>query len=148
VEELAEALGVCPRTVETWRKRHPEFLQALKEGRAAANARVEESLYQRAIGYTHTEERIVTEARERPGSGKSKGDAQQTKVVRKETITKTVAPDVTAQIFWLCNRGRGRWRHVQRIEHTGPDGGPIDYRDLSGYTDEELQRIAAGADPR
>ena len=28
-------------------------------------------------------------------------------------------------IFFLCNRQPGRWKHVQRVEHTGAAGAPI-----------------------
>jgi len=38
--------------------------------------------------------------------------------------------DTTAAIFWLCNRQPDRWRHVQRIEHTGEGGGPVTIADL------------------
>jgi hypothetical protein len=40
------------------------------------------------------------------------------------------AGNVTAQIFWLCNRRPDRWKHVQRIEHTGEDGGAITIAEL------------------
>ena len=42
-------------------------------------------------------------------------------VVTKE-VTKQVAPDVTAQIFWLKNRNNKRWKDVKRQEITGKDG--------------------------
>ena len=38
--------------------------------------------------------------------------------------------NVTACIFWLCNRRPDRWRHVQRIEHTGGGDGQITIADL------------------
>jgi hypothetical protein len=38
--------------------------------------------------------------------------------------------NVTAQIFWLCNRRRDRWQHVQRVEHTGEGGGAITIAEL------------------
>lgn len=40
------------------------------------------------------------------------------------------AGNVTAQIFWLCNRRPDRWRHVQRVEHTGEGGGAITIAEL------------------
>ena len=38
--------------------------------------------------------------------------------------------DTTAALFWLCNRRPDRWRHVQRVEHSGPEGGAITITDL------------------
>ena len=66
-EEISEALGVCPRTVETCCHRPPVFLQAPKEGRTVADARVEDRLHRRATGYTLVEERVISEIRENPG---------------------------------------------------------------------------------
>ena len=34
--------------------------------------------------------------------------------------------DMTATIFWLCNRRRGEWQHVQRIEHSGKIEGNVE----------------------
>ena len=38
--------------------------------------------------------------------------------------------DTTAALFWLCNRRPDRWRHVQRVEHTGEGGGAITIAEL------------------
>src|SRR5271156_4789149 len=48
--ELADLLGVSPRTLTDWRARHPEFMAACSLGKEAANQRVVESLYNRAVG--------------------------------------------------------------------------------------------------
>ena len=32
---------------------------------------------------------------------------------------KALDGNTTAQIFFLCNRSNGRWRHVQHIQHSG-----------------------------
>lgn len=45
--------------------------------------------------------------------------------------------DTTAAIFWLCNRRPDRWRHVQRIEHTGEGGGPVTIAELARLADED-----------
>lgn len=42
----------------------------------------------------------------------------------------------------------GIYKPGQRLEHSGPDGGPIEIMEMSGLTDEQLARIAAGEDPR
>ena len=46
---------------------------------------------------------------------------------------------VTAAIFWM--KTRGGWKDTSRIEHTGPNGGPIQNVDLSGATAEDLDRL-------
>lgn len=47
------------------------------------------------------------------------------------------AGNVTAQIFWLCNRRPDRWRHVQRVEHTGEGGGAITIAELVRRASED-----------
>lgn len=44
-------------------------------------------------------------------------------------------------IFWLVNRGRGRWKHVSHVRQSNVNLDP------ANLTEEELQAIAAGADP-
>ena len=48
--------------------------------------------------------------------------------------------DTTACIFWLCNRRKDSWRHVQRIEHTGKDGQPIEHL-TTDAVDREIARL-------
>ncbi len=52
--------------------------------------------------------------------------------------------NVPSMIFWLCNRVPDKWRNVQRQEHSGPGGGPIEHRDapdMTVYTEEELKTM-------
>jgi len=51
-DQLAENFEICVATLHNWRNEHPEFLDAIKKGRAAADATVASSLYKRAHGYT------------------------------------------------------------------------------------------------
>ncbi len=86
--ELAELFEVTTVTINAWKAQFPEFLNSLKQDKAIADARVERSLYQRAVGYSHEEDDIRV-------------------VEGKLTITPTVKhypPDTTACIFWLKNR--------------------------------------------
>ena len=106
--QLGDFFGVDERTINRWKQRHPEFCQSLKEGKATADARVAESLYRRALGYTHPAEdiRVVED-----------------KVVRTET-EKHYPPDTTACIFWLKNRQPSLWRDKVAVSGD-PDGPPI-----------------------
>lgn len=106
-QQIADMLGVSINTVTNWKKRHPEFLGALKLGKDEADDRVEHSLYQRATGYSHPDTHISVHA------GK----------VKKTAITKHYPPETTAGIFWLKNRRPKQWR--ERHELTGSDGAPL-----------------------
>lgn len=46
-------------------------------------------------------------------------------------------PDLGACMAWLCNRRPDLWRHVNRVEHTGPGGGPIEVSNADRRQAEE-----------
>ena len=114
---------------------------ALDNGRKAATAHVEAALYNRAVGYTYTEEQSELVGVRRAGSGKptiSEADAVQpvmmvTRVTRKQAI-----PDVLAQIFYLKNRAPDRWRDVQGLDVRAL----VQVRELAGRSPDELKALA------
>jgi len=108
--QIAKALGISEVTLNTWKKQYPDFLLSLKDNKDIVDAGVVNSLLQRANGYEYTE---ISE-KEDPEKG----------LIRTTTIKK-VAPDVTAQIFWLKNRQPKDWRDKRDMELTGKDGTPI-----------------------
>lgn len=100
--EMAEFFSVSERTLNTWKKAHPDFLQSLKAGKIEADTHVASSLYQSAIGG-----HVVTETRvqEAPDGN-----------ITRTTETKQVPPNVTAQVFWMKNRQPSKWRDKQEIQ--------------------------------
>lgn len=124
--EAAEFFNVNEATLHRWKHEHPGFCESLKTGKEAADARVVQSLYRRAIGYSHDEVHITA----------YEGAVTQTPIV------KHYPPDTTAGIFWLKNRDPEHWRDVKAQEISGPHGGPIRAVDL---TEEELLAIATGS---
>lgn len=99
-EQIAKNIGVNQDTLYTWIRRFPEFSEALKIGRDEADMQVENALFKRALGY-YTED--IQEEYE--------GAVRVKRVVKK----KWVAPDISAQIFWLKNRASNRWRNDDRL---------------------------------
>lgn len=106
-EQIAKNLGISVATLSNYKNEHLEFLEALKRGKEVVDVEVENSLLKRARGYCYNE--IVQELVYDKETGESA--LQVTKVVKKE-----VAPDTTAQIFWLKNRKPKEWRDKQEIE--------------------------------
>jgi hypothetical protein len=99
--EIADFFEVAESTVNNWKDAHPEFSEALKKGKALADAEVADKLYRRALGYSHDEEKLFL----------SEGQ-----VIRAATV-KHYPPDTTACIFWLKNRQSGRWRNKVSNDH-------------------------------
>lgn len=48
-EQIANNIGVTPRTLENWKKKYVQILRALKVGKEQANFAVEGKLFQRAM---------------------------------------------------------------------------------------------------
>jgi hypothetical protein len=84
---LADIMRVSEKTIERWTREHPEFRHALHQGRMEADGQVAHSLYRRAIGYTHPDEKIFSH----PATRWSKA-----KVVRVRT-RKHYPPDTAVQ---------------------------------------------------
>jgi len=123
-EQIAKDLGISGKTLYQWKKNYVAVSEALKEGKVLADGKVEKALYRRACGYTYIEKKTV----KFPDG-----------TIRIENTKKEVAPDVTAQIFWLKNRNREAWRDVQGREITGADGKPLGISHMSDR--EVLQRV-------
>ncbi len=129
--EAADFFEVAESTLYLWKHTQPEFSEALRVGKEAADARVEQSLYRRALGYTHDAVKIHVS-----------GDGGITQV----PFTEHYPPDTTAAIFWLKNRKRDEWRDIKAQEHSGPNGAPIETVgkvDLSGLTLEQKRALAS-----
>ena len=101
--QIADFYEVTEQTVNNWKKAHPDFFESLKAGKLIPDAEVAASLYERAIGYSHKEDKIFN-------------NSGQAMVV--ETI-KHYPPDPTSMIFWLKNRQPDLWREKQ--ENQTPD---------------------------
>ena len=123
VAELGKYFGVTERTVWRWMAEKPEFCHAVKAGGAAADERVELSMYQKACGYQAKETRCKYEYSEDEDGKKVKT------LVAKEVLRKTIPPDTGAGTFWLKNRKPDEWR--DRREITGPDGQPLSDTEVS-----------------
>ncbi len=108
--EAADFFGVSESTLNLWKHAHPEFSESLRVGKEAADDRVEQSLYRRALGYSHDALKIAVNAQ---------GEVTQV------PFTEHYPPDTTAGIFWLKNRKPQEWRDVKATELSGPNGAAI-----------------------
>jgi hypothetical protein len=100
---IAEKLGIGKNTFYKYVKKHKDFGDSLKRGKAPVDFEVESSLLKSANGFTetHTSQKVTKD-----------GD-----VVDYE-ITNYYPPNPTSIIFWLKNRKPEQWRDRQEIDHT------------------------------
>lgn len=109
--QLADFFEVAVSTISLWKVQHSEFSEALKVSKDQADAKVEQSLYRRAMGYECDEVDIRVIANE----------------LVQTPIRKIYPPDTTACIFWLKNRKSAEWRDKVEQMHIGPNGGPVEH---------------------
>lgn len=92
--DLADFFKVSERSIRRWELSEPEFCQAIKRSKDELDAQVEQSLFRRAMGYSHPSEKVFM---------------FQGQIVRAETV-EHYPPETAAMAFWLKNRQPSRWR--------------------------------------
>ena len=96
--EMWLQLKISKVSFYNYQDKHPEFREAIVEGKRSPNKRVEKKLIDRCLGYdyeeTHTSQKIL-------GNGRT--------VTSVKKIKKHIPPDVLAIKFWLINRDKKRW---------------------------------------
>lgn len=71
------------------------------------------------------------------------GLAKANAMVGGKLFTRAMEGDNACIFFWM--KTRAGWRDVSTHEHSGPGGGPIPLKDMSGYSDEQLDQLARAA---
>jgi transposase len=99
-KQLADFFGVHIDTIYDWKKEHPEFSDALLNGREKAACKVVVNLFQRACGYSHKEDKIFCHDGE---------------IIRAETV-KRYPPDVKAITMWLKNKFPDMWSDKKEMD--------------------------------
>lgn len=104
-KDIARLLRVHITTIDYWKRHRPEFLEALNRGKQEPDDRVERSLFERAVGYSHPDTHITH----------YKGTIIQTPYI------KHYPPDTAACIVWLRNRRKEQWSEtmLHKHEHKG-----------------------------
>lgn len=129
--QLAQVFSVTDAAIAQWKSNHPEFLRSLTEGWYDwNNPKVKKSLAKQAVGYFLDEEKVFCN---------SNGD------VTRVTVKRWYPPVTTATIFWLTNRCKEDWVHMNRMEITGKDGKPIQTQDQATQT--LLKELLSKTDP-
>lgn len=94
-QQISHNMGISRETLNQWKKKYSDIYDTLKKGKEVVDIQVENALLKRALGYSYKEVKRKT----------IDGEEVEVIVTRKE-----VAPDTTAQIFWLKNRKPAQWR--------------------------------------
>lgn len=132
--QIAQFFGVSVKTIEYWKRKKPEFMEAMRMGKLQADGKVVNSLFLAAVGYSHDDEVILpNRVKEYDEEGKIR--REYTKALRIKT-KKHYPPNVTAALKWLQARQPDVWGKRIRIE------GHVDHNhkiDLSKFSEQELE---------
>ena len=118
-KEMAVFFGVSDTCFDNWKLKYPEFMGSIKNGKENADGKVTESLYKRALGYSHPEDKVFN----------NNGEALIVPTI------KHYPPDTGAIIFWLCNRTHGKWKN-QKYDNGNGDA------DTNGTMQELLNKLS------
>lgn len=110
-DEMADLFGVSRKLMTAWKKFYPDFAKAIEKGRTKADAKVIESLYKLATGYSHEDTKFATHEGE---------------ITDSVTYQKHYPPNFQAIQFWLTNRQGSHWRNRQEVDNmvSGKPGAP------------------------
>lgn len=113
-QQIAENIGISTVTLYDWKKKYPNFSNALKKGKDVIDTEVENALLKAAMGYEYTEQEAYVD-----DLGKK----------RVKQVKKYAKPDTTALIFWLKNRQPSDWRDRKDVDLSAK----VDKTDISKY---------------
>ena len=114
-EQIAYNMGISVATLYNWKTKYLDILESLKRGKEVTDRQVENALLKRALGYSYVE----TTKESLPIIDPITGEVTGYKLQITKTVTKEVAPDTTAQIFWLKNRKPTEWRDKREVGISG-----------------------------
>ena len=106
--EITSRVGIEPETFAKWKKKYPEFADALTLGRADSDFHVIRALYKKATGFnvglkkTYKLKRVEFD----PQTGKKLREYEELVTGMDETF---IPGDLSAEKYWLENRRGDRW---------------------------------------
>lgn len=116
--EISSFFGISEQTLNTWKKKHPSFLESLRNGKEDADAKVAAALYKRATGYKVMKTKFAT---------------HEGAITDEKEYEEEVVADVGAAKLWLKNRQPDKWREKIEVEQTVDDR----RRDIDSFVDAE-----------
>lgn len=111
-EAIAKKMGISVSTLYEWKKKYPEISESLKYAKEIPDIQVENSLFDKSVGYKVTVKKAFKLKEVEYEDGKKVSEKEHIEYAEDEIY---IPPDTTAQIFWLKNRKPEVWR--DKVEH-------------------------------
>ena len=126
--QIAKNMGIGKTTFYEWKQKSPNFAEVLKKSKEVADYEVENALYKKATGYNIMLKKTFKVKRTEYNDDGKKIKEYEELVDGHEEMH--IPADTTAQIFWLKNRQKGKWRDKVEVENSSVD------------TNNQIQNIA------
>ncbi len=134
-KQIATALGINPSTLYDYKKKYPEFANALNSKKLKADKEIIDSLFKRAKGYD-----VVDEVIEYYPPGKD-GEAAKIKSIKR--YKKHIPGDTKAIMSWLWNRRADLFKYKMEVNHNIK----VKPEDLEKLSDSELLTVLNSDNP-
>lgn len=163
--QIADYFEVNVSNFRKWKVKLPEFRAVIVQAKKDFNANVANSLYRRAIGYSHQAVKIIYDSKRAEMEYHKYFDAlkkwedagmdphtkpappDEEAGVIKVPYKERFAPDTNAIKFYLTNRQPEHWKEKNTTELTGSEGGPIQTQPVENLTFEQLFALKYGKKP-
>lgn len=121
-EQIAHNMGIRRSTLSEWKKKFPDILDSLKQGKEVVDREVENALLNKALGFRVTVKKSYKVKDIIYENGRKIKETEKIEMVDEEQY---IPPDTTAQIFWLKNRKPNEWRDKREVDVGGQDGNSL-----------------------
>ena len=123
-EQAAQHMAISYPLWSIWKKKYPEFLEAIEKGKYEPIKKVTASAYKRANGYDYEENTYeVIYPEENNGkkgkNGKPMGRKKKPEKRLIRTVVKHMAGDPQMQKFIMTNKDKMNWQESSKIEVAG-----------------------------
>ena len=108
-KKLANFFGVVEKTIDNWKKEHPEFLQSLRAGKEIADMDVAKSFFNNAKGFISVS---IKPIRKKVWNSEANRLVDEVEMVKETTQH---PPNTEAGKFWLKNRQPEMWKEKTEV---------------------------------
>ena len=113
MEQIAEKMKIRRSTLNEWMKKYSDISDTIKNNKDVADRKVEDSLYERALGGIHKVQKTFKLKETYYDEQGRKCEKEHLETAFDEVY---IPGDTTAQIFWLKNRKPEVWKDKRLIE--------------------------------
>lgn len=116
--EIAKVFEIAYSTFCTYKTKYPALKEALRCNKGIADKTIENAAYLSAKGHKVTLKKPFKVRKREYENGKLVSDSEAIEYADEEMY---IPPVPSGYIFWLCNRAKEEWRHVNAIKDTGAE---------------------------